>query len=119
MSEQKDIEEFIEIDKSTIEIVEGIQSVAFTNGVTVGQIKGECLAWEKLMDIITANAPEIARSENETLQKITSLIVGNYLDVVDKSEKAYELAKPLLKEDKPLKAAFWAVLKRRVKKFEK
>jgi hypothetical protein len=110
MNDQKEIESFVEADKSTVELVEMLMSCAFEEGEQYGKYKGKSVGWTEAFGLIQKHTKEPSELYIEGAEK--------FLESVQKSDykNAEKEVKPLLKDTEILKKALWNVLKRRLKK---
>jgi hypothetical protein len=111
MNSQKEIEEFLEIDKATIELVEGYASCMFSEGEEIGKIKSEARAWQKVMHEVMPMIENLPKEDK--LHPIGIFIIKKWMEAQEKGDKAYKTWKPD-KESESLKKAFWKVLNKRI-----
>jgi hypothetical protein len=110
MSTEKEIAEFLELDKDNIELVEGLTSCHYQYGEAVGRRKGELTAWTEILRMVMA-----LDKRGEVPASFVSKVADKFLTAVPKAEKPPNVRSSSLRATRMRERATWKVLKRRLK----
>lgn len=107
---KKQIEEFLELDKSDAELIEGIASCHYDYGHAYGRLKGKGDGWGEAADLAMT-----LFEEGKVSAEVMALFGSRFLNATKKADKTTGLEDGLLKDSAELEEAAWNVLRRRLK----